>query len=56
MRFDREDTSLLADWWFTVDRLLLTAVFVLMGVGIVVSLAASPSVALNKDLSAFYFV
>ena len=56
MRIDREDTSLLADWWFTVDRLLLTAVFILMGVGIIVSLAASPSVALNKDLSAFYFV
>ncbi|MFY0611058.1 MAG: cell division protein FtsW [Hyphomicrobiaceae bacterium] len=56
MRFDREDTSLLANWWFTVDRLLLTAVFLLMGVGIVVSLAASPSVAMNKDLAAFYFV
>jgi cell division protein FtsW len=56
MRFDREDTSLLADWWFTVDRLLLTAVFILIGVGILVSLAASPSVALNKDLAAFYFV
>ncbi len=56
MRFDREDTSLLANWWFTVDRLLLTAVFLLMGVGIVISLAASPSVAMNKDLAAFYFV
>ena len=56
MRFDREDNSLLVEWWFTVDRLLLTAVLVLIGVGIVVSLAASPSVALNKDLAAFYFV
>ena len=56
MRFDRDDTSLLADWWFTVDRLLLTAVFALIGVGIIVSLAASPSVALSKDLTAFYFV
>ncbi|MGI9480033.1 MAG: FtsW/RodA/SpoVE family cell cycle protein [Hyphomicrobiaceae bacterium] len=56
MRFDREDKSLLANWWFTVDRILLTAVFLLMGVGIIVSLAASPSVAINKDLAAFYFV
>lgn len=56
MRFDREDRSLLAEWWFTVDRLLLTAVFVLMGIGIIVSLAASPAVAINKDLAALYFV
>ena len=56
MRFDREDKSLLANWWFTVDRILLTAIFMLMGVGIIVSLAASPSVAINKDLAAFYFV
>ena len=56
MRFERDDRSLLADWWFTVDRSLLTAVFVLMGVGIIVSLAASPSVAISKDLATFYFV
>ena len=56
MRFERDDRSLFAEWWFTVDRLLLTAVFGLMGVGIVVSLAASPSVAISKDLAAFYFV
>lgn len=56
MRFDRDDTSLLADWWFTVDRVLLTAIFALIAVGIIVSLAASPSVALSKQLPAFYFV
>ena len=57
MRFlHREDTSLLADWWFTVDRLMLAAVFVLIIIGVIVSLAASPSVAINKDLAAFYFV
>ena len=26
MRFDREDKSLIADWWFTVDRVLLAAI------------------------------
>jgi cell division protein FtsW len=56
MRFDREDKSLITDWWFTVDRVLLTAILVLMGVGIIVSLAASPAVADNKGLDAFYFV
>lgn len=56
MRFDREDRSVLSEWWFTVDRLLLTAIFILMGIGIVISLAASPSVAIAKDLGPFYFV
>ena len=56
MRFDREDKSLITDWWFTVDRVLLIAILVLMGVGIIVSLAASPAVADNKGLDAFYFV
>jgi len=56
MRLNREDTSLLADWWFTVDRLMLAAVFILIATGVIVSLAASPSVAINKDLEPFYFV
>lgn len=56
MRFDREDKSLIADWWFTVDRVLLAAILVLMGVGVIVSLAASPAVADSKGLEAFYFV
>ena len=56
MRLSRSDRSHLADWWFTVDRLILTAALALLGVGIVVSLAASPAVALKKGLSAFYFV
>lgn len=56
MRFDRDDTSLLANWWFSVDRVLLVAILVLMGIGVIVSLAASPSVAVNKGLAPFYFV
>lgn len=54
--FSRADRSLLTDWWFTVDRMLLTCVFVLVVLGVVISLAASPSVALAKDLPAFHFV
>jgi cell division protein FtsW len=54
--FSRSDRSLLADWWFTVDRLLLTALLALLGVGLVLSLAASPAVALKKGLAAFHFV
>lgn len=56
MSFSREDRSRLAGWWFTVDHVLLIAILVLIGAGLVFSLAASPSVALKKGLPAYYFV
>lgn len=56
MRLSRSDSSRLAQWWFTVDHVLLTAVFLLIGIGIVLSLAASPAVALKKGFSTYYFV
>jgi cell division protein FtsW len=56
MRFSRTDRSLLASWWFTVDRPLLVAILVLIGIGLLLSLAASPVVAIKKGLPAFYFV
>lgn len=56
MRVSRADKSRVADWWFTVDHVLLAAIVVLIGSGLVLSLAASPAVALKKGLPAFYFV
>ncbi len=56
MRISRDDRSLLVGWWFTVDWVLLTLIAILLGTGVVVSLAASPAVAMNKDLEAFHFV
>jgi len=56
LRPSRSDRSVLADWWFTVDWVLAGAIAVLIAIGLVVSLAASPPVALNKDLPAFHFV
>ncbi len=55
MRLTRADRSLLADWWFTVDRPLLGIFFVLIGVGCILSLAASPAIAVKKGLAPFYF-
>jgi cell division protein FtsW len=56
MRLSRADRSILTDWWFTVDRALLGAVMVLVATGVVLSLAASPSVAIKKGLEPYYFV
>ena len=56
MAFSRSDKSLLAQWWFTVDRLQLTSVIALTAFGVVLSLAAGPTIALKRGLPAFYFV
>jgi cell division protein FtsW len=52
----RAERSPFADWWWTVDRLMLAAIFALMLAGIVLSLAASPPVAARLALEPFYFV
>ncbi len=53
----RAERSRLADWWFTVDKLLLTAFLCLIFGGIVLSLAASPAVAERIGIDdSYYFV
>ena len=56
MKFSRADKSRLAEWWFTVDHVLLYAILVIIAAGVVLSLAASPAVALKKGLAQYYFV
>ena len=56
MRITRADRSILSDWWFTVDRLMFFGLVLLMGAGLVLSLAASPPIASKLDLEPFYFV
>ena len=51
----REERNPLSDWWWTVDRPLLGAIIVLMLSGIVLSLAASPAVAVRIGLDPFHF-
>jgi cell division protein FtsW len=55
MPFARDDRSVLADWWFTVDRQLIAVLLALMGIGCILSLAASPAVAVKKGLAPFHF-
>ncbi len=52
----RSDRGLLARWWFTVDRPLLSATLLLMAVGVLVSMAASPPVASRIGLDPYHFV
>ncbi|MGB0670806.1 MAG: FtsW/RodA/SpoVE family cell cycle protein [Rhodospirillales bacterium] len=52
----RSDNSLIGRWWWTVDRWALAALFLLVGAGLVLVLAASPAVAERVGLGSFHFV
>lgn len=54
--FSRRDTSVLGRWWWTVDRWTLGALMILIGIGILLSFAASPAVADRLNLGGFFFV
>jgi cell division protein FtsW len=51
----RVDKSPVTTWWWTVDRWFLGAFLLLMGLGIVLSFAASPAVAERIGLDSFHF-
>ena len=55
MLLGRSDRGLLAQWWFTVDRGLMSAVLLLMASGVLVSMAASPPVAERIGIDTFHF-
>jgi len=55
MSFARADNSLVARWWWTVDRWTLAALALLVGVGAVLAMAATPPVAERLGLDPFYF-
>ena len=54
--FARTDNSKLGRWWWTVDRWTLAAIFLLIAIGFLLTMAASPSVAHRLKLESFYFV
>jgi len=56
MRLARDDNSLITEWWLTIDRVLLAALLTLVVLGVVLSMAASPALAIRKGLPTFYFV
>jgi cell division protein FtsW len=54
--FARTDRSALGVWWWTTDRLLLGSVLTLIGLGVMLSFAASPGAAARlHHANAFYF-
>lgn len=53
---DRTDRSIVGVWWWTVDRWLLSSALILMGVGVIMVMAASPPVAERIGLAEQHFV
>ncbi|MBO6543569.1 MAG: putative lipid II flippase FtsW [Alphaproteobacteria bacterium] len=56
IRVSRANRSSLSEWWWTIDRLTVLAILMLILLGIVMSLAASPAVANRLSLDGFHFV
>jgi cell division protein FtsW len=55
MRISRSDRSLIGQWWLSIDRPLVASLLALAAIGVVLSLASSPAVAIRKGLSPLYF-
>ena len=54
--FDRTDRSHIGVWWWTVDKMMLASIFLLMVLGAVLVMAASPPVASRIGLPDQHFV
>jgi len=54
--FARDRKTPIAEWWWTIDKQLLSALILLMAVGMVLSFAASPPVAERLHLSGWHFI
>lgn len=52
----RADRSVFANWWWTVDKLMLFGLIALMFVGLILSFAASPAIAEQLGLESYFFV
>lgn len=52
----RAERGPLADWFWTIDRFFLAIFVLLMGIGLMLSFAASPAVAERIGLDSFHFV
>lgn len=54
--FARTDRSMVAQWWWTVDRWMLAAIVALAFIGAILVLAASPAVATRIGMDSFALV
>jgi cell division protein FtsW len=56
MLLGRTDTSVIGRWWWTVDRWTMAALSLLMAIGALLIMAASPAVAEHIGATHFHFI
>lgn len=56
INFDRQNKNALSSWWWTVDKLSLLAIILIMAFGAVMVTTASPAIAERIGHDSFYFV
>lgn len=54
--FSRTSRGPLSQWWWTIDRWILVSLILLMSLGVLLILAASPAVAHQHGWTSFYFI
>ena len=54
--FSRHSRSIIANWWWTVDKVLLTLIALLIIIGIFLNFSASPAVANRIGFGSFHFI
>ena len=54
--FSRHSDNIFAKWWWTVDKVILLTSLVLLAIGVVLDLTASPAVARTIGVDDFWFV
>lgn len=53
---NRNSKSIISNWWWTVDKTLLTVITIIIGIGIFLNFSASPSVANRIGFGSFHFI
>ncbi len=53
--FSRSSSNMVANWWWTVDKILLIAVGFLLLCGIVLGMSASPAAARRMSVASYHF-
>jgi len=56
MNLKRTNQNVISEWWWTIDKVLISLIFILIFIGVVLNLAASPAVADRLGLDQYYFV
>lgn len=54
--FSRDNRNFLANWWWTVDKILLFCITMLIVLGILLTFSASPAVATRIGFGSYHFI